>query len=74
MSSPSLLRKPAKMKSVAPVTVAQLSLPGCARAIATTSPSVLALSEGGTASEISVELTRATGPRSRGSYGSFSCR
>ena len=67
MSRPSRLRKAAITRSVAPVTDAQFSLPGCARAIAISSPSDLTLSCGGAVSETSVAETRATGARSRGS-------
>jgi hypothetical protein len=67
MSSPDFLMKECRIRSVAPVIDAQLSFPGCARAIANSSFSELTLSEDGTLIEIKVELTRATGERSRGS-------
>ena len=56
------------IRSVAPVIVAQLSLPGSARALATNSFSELTPSDGGHADRHQrPELTRATGTRSRGS-------
>ena len=44
-----------------------VELSGLARAMATSSPSDLTLSDGGTVIDTSVALTRATGARSRGS-------
>ena len=67
MSMPSCFRKAAITRSVALVTEAQFSLPGCARAIANKSPSVLKPSCGGALIETSVADTRATGARSRAS-------
>jgi hypothetical protein len=62
------------MMSVTPVMVAQLSLPGCARAIASRSLTEPTLSEGGTETLTRVLEMRASGDRSRRSYGILSCR
>src|SRR5215510_2112569 len=67
-------RNPANEKSSAPVTPAQLSLPGCARAIATRSAKLATFKDAGIEMVIRVLETRAIGRRSAALYGRLSCR
>ncbi len=67
MLTPALCRKPANTKSIEPVIPAQLSFPGSARAIATSSGSVLTFSDDVTLMPTSVLVTRAIGTKSLGS-------
>ena len=67
MSRPDVFRNALMTSSVAPVVDAQLSLPGSARALANISFSERVPSDGDTPIATRVELTRATGARSRGS-------
>jgi hypothetical protein len=64
MLSPFACRNPVEEKSSAPVTPAQSSLPGCARARPINSSSVATFSEAGTAMVMSVFDTRTIGRRS----------
>ena len=61
-----LCRNPAKAKSSAPVTPAQLSLPGSARALAITSENAATLSVAGTDMVIKVFDTLTMGSKSAG--------
>src|SRR5580698_3737208 len=74
MLRPSCLSQPANTNSCAPVTPAQSSLPGSARAKATRSPSEATVIPAGTEMAISVFEKRVIGTRSLGLYGRLSCR
>ena len=67
------MSQPAKLKSSAPVTPAQLSSPGLDFASATSSASELTGITLGTEMPITVLDTRAIGARSSGLYGRLSC-
>src|SRR5438445_13898650 len=73
MFKPAFLRNPANRKSIAPVVPDQFSVPGCARAIATSSASDLTGRSAGTAMTMMVLEIRAIGWRSLGLYGRLAC-
>ena len=64
MSMPAFFSQAAKIRSVAPVMVAQFRLPGCAFAMSASSLNDLMFIDCGALSVTTVALMRATGDRS----------